>query len=187
MSDKRISLPWTWTLFFRGLYFFFSEWLEMKSVNSLTRTLQQCIRKVSNFLFKRSVCLITNTKRRLKNDRNPTLGVHFRGGGRVFVLQNCLSTEDWLIRELAILLAILCFSLFFIHCECWLFPGPPGPGSSGRGGTGASQKTGRRNWRQFEANCWATHWSEALFCFVQFYDPIDDCKVNCHLPFVLVD
>ena len=53
----------------------------MKSINSLRRTLQQCIRKVSTFLFKRSVCLITNTQRRLKNDRNPTLGVRFRGGG----------------------------------------------------------------------------------------------------------
>ena len=129
----------------------------------------QCIKKVSTFLFKRSVCLITNTQRRLKNDRNPTLG--WRGGGRVFVLQNCLLTEGWLIRELA----ILCFSLLFPHCECWLFPGPSGPGSSGRGGTGASKKTGRRNWRQFEANCWANHWSEVLFCFVQFYVTIDDC------------
>ena len=53
----------------------------MKSVNSLRRTLQQCIRKVSNFLFNRSVCLITNTQRRLKNDKNPTLGVGFRSGG----------------------------------------------------------------------------------------------------------
>ena len=170
------------TLFFRGLYFF-SEWLEMKSVNSLRRTLKQCIRKVSNFLFKRSVCLITHTQGRLKNDRNPTLGVRFRGGGRVFPLQNCLSTEGWLNRELA----ILCFSLLFTHCECWLFPGPSGPGGSRRGGTGANQKTGRRNWRQFEANCWATHWSEALFCFVQFYVSTDGCKVNCRLLFVLVD
>lgn len=92
----------------------FSEWLEMKSVNSLRRTLQQCIRKVSNFLFKRSVCLITNTQRRLKNDRNPTLGVRFRGGGRVFVLQNCLSTEGWLNRIGYTLLFIAFHSLWML-------------------------------------------------------------------------